>query len=606
MLRILITKALSIIIGGVLVLEGLVYVNASSSNAFHIAGLSSFVTKYHNFRDQLVHGTTDLYFFKIENWLFYLLLAALACIALVVLFRKSAKLIEKLRSKLIGTKFDLNSYRFDFEPFDAEPIIKKEQHDHFKNGFRTLMGKTPKDQPKTFVERFKSRFDEKTTPFFISDHMRSMHMLILGQTGCGKSTLMQSMMYQDMICPDGRGIIVIDGKGESSDRDAFFGLAKKAGRLDDAKCIDMGDFHASWFYNPLYVPEGMDPVIVAEKIYSIFKCSEEFYFNFQKSIFIPFFLLLHNVLKQFTFKELYNAFENTEYRSSLMARCSDTELVDSIKRKKLKLSRDFDKSLAGIEAWLSNYKSIPQLNHDVEQNQHFMIDMAKELEQGGLIYVRLPFASYPERCRDVGMLFLQEIQYLLGIRQMNNTNARPFAIYADEFGKYVHENVALALSTSRSANIMWTISTQIASDIDKVAKDFIEQIWSNTRLKFVYSQDDPNIIERISKDIGTHQQVLRTERVSKTFLGTNWSMGETSTRVTDSFRFHPNLIKNLNYFGQGYCISKLFKHKDGGVGVNVGRLDIEPVSHRPNMQFTKPTNMKGTFYENSNNQSIPV
>ncbi|MCB0272943.1 MAG: TraM recognition domain-containing protein, partial [Bdellovibrionales bacterium] len=434
----------------------------------------------------------------------------------------------------------------------------------------------------------------------------SMHMLILGQTGCGKSTLMQTMMYQDMISPDGRGVIVIDGKGESSDRDMFFGLAKKAGRLQDAKCIDLGDTRASWFYNPLYVPDDMDPKMVAEKIYSIFKCSEEFYKNFQKSIFIPMFLLLHDVLGQFTFKDLYNAFENTDYRSQLMSKCTNLELVESIKRKKIKLKFEFDKCLAGIEAWLSNYKSIPQLNQSIEENESIMIDMAEELKKGGLIYVRLPFAAYPETCHDVGSLFLQEIQYLLGIRQMNSSQERPFAIYADEFGKYVNENVSLALSTSRSANIMWTISTQIASDIDKVAKNFIEQIWSNTRIKFVYSQDDPQIIERISKDIGTFQEVLKTERVTKTALGTDWSMGESSNRVTDSFRFHPNLIKNLHYFGQGYCISKLFDHKHGGVGVNVGKLNIEPVIHRPIKVHKPKLPMKGMYYEKTYTQSFPM
>jgi len=194
------------------------------------------------------------------------------------------------------------------------------------------------------------------------------------------------------------------------------------------------------------------------------------------------------------------------------------------------------------------------------------------------------------------MLFLQEIQYLLGIRQMNSSKDIPFAIYADEFGKYVNENISLALSTSRSANIMWTISTQIASDIDRVAKDFLDQVWSNTRTKFIYSQDDPDIIERISKDIGTYQEVLRTERVSKTFLGTNWSMGESSTRVTNSFKFHPNSIKNLHYFGQGYLISKLLKAEQGAVGINVGQLNVKPISHKPVVSINHLK--KGVFDEN--------
>ncbi|MCB1197682.1 MAG: TraM recognition domain-containing protein [Deltaproteobacteria bacterium] len=529
------------------------------------------ILQYEKARNLLLFGETSFYFFSIDNWLL-LISGLIACLAFLILaIRKIESFIEKIRSRFMGSNFEIEEHTFPFIPFKSNG---------FMDGENTFLG-----------------LDKTNRPFWIDDEARSMHILALGRTGSGKSKLLQNMIYQGMCRNDKRGLIFIDGKGDKEERDIFCGMAKEANRLHEVKIIDFVEKDKSWIYNPLLVPDGLDPIIVAEKVYSIFKCSEEFYKNFQKSIFVPIFLLLHDVLGQFTFVELYNAFENTDFRIKLLNECKDQGLADSIRRKSKVMGKDFSKSLMGLEAWLSKYRSIPQLNRiPTEGDNNIVVDMAQELKNGGLVYIRLPFSLYPERSKDVGMLLLQEIQYLLGLRQAKGRDLKPFEIMADEFSKYAHENFIDCINTSRSAKIYWTIATQTLADLKKVSEEFAEGVWDNTRIKIALSQNNPDLVEKLSNELGTYQQVERTERNSNTLLGTKFSTGESSNRLVESFVLHPNKIKNLHKHGQAYCIGNLLGIKDQYIGINIGMLDVTPVEFTPDTKiFNIKTNIGGNY-----------
>ncbi|MCB0273090.1 MAG: hypothetical protein KDD46_08750, partial [Bdellovibrionales bacterium] len=164
------TKTLSFLLGSVLIVEGLLHLDRSLSKSIPL--ISEFARSYESIRSKFLYGSTDLYLFSVKNWLLSIILLITFGLVLFIVFRKCARWFEQLRSIIIGTKFDLNSYRFDFESFDADPIIKQECVNRYKHGFRTFMGKTPVNPPKNLYQRIKSRWEEKHKPFFISDHMR--------------------------------------------------------------------------------------------------------------------------------------------------------------------------------------------------------------------------------------------------------------------------------------------------------------------------------------------------------------------------------------------------------------------------------------------------
>ena len=72
---------------------------------------------------------------------------------------------------------------------------------------------------------------------FLSDEAREKHMHIVGGSGSGKSSFMESLAFHDL--ERGRGCVFISGKGDTTTRDALYGFAKFVGREKDFRYFSL-------------------------------------------------------------------------------------------------------------------------------------------------------------------------------------------------------------------------------------------------------------------------------------------------------------------------------------------------------------------------------
>jgi hypothetical protein len=89
-----------------------------------------------------------------------------------------------------------------------------------------------------------------------------------GMTGAGKTTLIESILQQD-IC-SGVPIIFIDGKGEKKLLDRILPIVEAAGRMDNFRLIDPSQPENSVAFNPFWAPHG-DPDAHVAFIFESFK-----------------------------------------------------------------------------------------------------------------------------------------------------------------------------------------------------------------------------------------------------------------------------------------------------------------------------------------------
>lgn len=82
--------------------------------------------------------------------------------------------------------------------------------------------------------------------FGIKAHDRLSHISILGKTGTGKSTLLETLATQDIVAGNGFG--VIDPHGDLAERLAHTAMAHRA---DDVVYVDPSDLTSPCGYNPL-------------------------------------------------------------------------------------------------------------------------------------------------------------------------------------------------------------------------------------------------------------------------------------------------------------------------------------------------------------------
>lgn len=111
-----------------------------------------------------------------------------------------------------------------------------------------------------------TNFRGNRTEFGILPSDRRRHVYIIGKTGMGKSTLLENMIYDDIL--KGRGVAVIDPHGDLADT-ILSNIPKS--RTNDVIVFDPSDYKNPIAFNMLEsVPRELQP-IVASGLLSIFK-----------------------------------------------------------------------------------------------------------------------------------------------------------------------------------------------------------------------------------------------------------------------------------------------------------------------------------------------
>ena len=109
--------------------------------------------------------------------------------------------------------------------------------------------------------------------FPLKELNRSRHSVICGASGFGKSTLLDTLMYDDM--KNGKGIVFIDPKGDSQTLSQFIGLCRISGR----KFSVFSEHYKGQGLVALNPVKDGSPTNIADRIHYSFNWSEEHYEN---------------------------------------------------------------------------------------------------------------------------------------------------------------------------------------------------------------------------------------------------------------------------------------------------------------------------------------
>lgn len=115
--------------------------------------------------------------------------------------------------------------------------------------------------------------DEADLPLRLDERSRLEHMHVIGTTGGGKTTLIEHMVRQDIL--NGRGACVLDPHGGHPDS-LYRRLVSWLGEsgLAASRTVHLVDANSEEFvtgFNPLAVPQGHDPAVVAEAALEAFE-----------------------------------------------------------------------------------------------------------------------------------------------------------------------------------------------------------------------------------------------------------------------------------------------------------------------------------------------
>ena len=336
--------------------------------------------------------------------------------------------------------------------------------------------------------------DGTKTPLVYKAKLRTYHTQIIGKTGSGKSVLIQSMLYQDLLA--GRGAIVIDGKGEYDFANSIYQMAAELGRDRDFRFFSLAYPERSEAYNPLRMegPEDVSPV--AQRVFAVCESDNLYYQEQAENFFKDVVALLYGTAKDFNLADVYRCVVDPGALQNIAKESTDQAAWLRLTSQLEGLADRVRMTLSGLESWMRKFSAIEPLNRFPCNEGLFLRSIIANNE---IAYFQLPAAYQQTLVRAVGKLLLQDIQMEIARRQIFDGKRPYFPVYIDEFYNFVYEGFIPAINEGRSSNIMWHLCHQSMSDLRRVSPEFEEAIWDNTRNKIILSQNNYRLCDRIAR-----------------------------------------------------------------------------------------------------------
>jgi type IV secretory pathway TraG/TraD family ATPase VirD4 len=465
---------------------------------------------------------------------------------------------NRLKGRVSGTTQREASLTFPMTKVDVLRQISRRPAGHL------FVGMTPR----------KTLLGWRWRPVYLSPRQRTTHRHVIGKTGSGKtSSVLWPSVLQDVL--DGKGVLVISGKGSDEELRTMKAIAAVANRAPELRVFSLPAWNApqlfSHAYNMVHLrprtaqDPGADPVALAQRVFSVLPMGTNEFFKTQAEVmFTNLCRLLHGMVDEagnglvFVVRDIsvcLKAIGNVGSWARALNHCLDTSLdreaAEEVRGQIRQLDREVLRTLSGLVGALEKYQS-PIVNA-------YAPDIVFEdvLQSNGLVYVQLPANLFRIQAPALGKLILMDVQQEGSLRQVfrGERNQKPFAVTVDEFYNFADVSIVDSLNKLRDAHVEYTIAHQSLADLELVSREFATAVWDNTSTKDILHQDNPELCERIARSLGTRKVNELTVRRRQGPLLTSLSTGEASSRTVETYRLHPNCIKSLARCGQGYLLS---------------------------------------------------
>jgi hypothetical protein len=283
--------------------------------------------------------------------------------------------------------------------------------------------------------------------FGLSNEDRLGHVLISGNAGFGKSSLMKNMFLQDTQNSLG-------GVWISNDRNNTHEILNKIPgyRAKDIIYLKPNDANFS-FGIDLFDGANQDTII--ETVIDIFKNI----WQGEQTDKISYFLepILYLILKNpdlVGFSEYQKIINNFNFRNQLLENCTDRKVLEFWNNYKKSDEADMQSTLIKLESINRN-----QIIRDVIDNQVRQARISDILNNNKILVLDL--SELPDgnvSARFLGNLILKKVSQLCNER--NREKSKLFSVYVDEFSSYSGEDLFSKVSNLRKNNVSLVYSQQ--------------------------------------------------------------------------------------------------------------------------------------------------
>jgi len=313
----------------------------------------------------------------------------------------------------------------------------------------------------------------------LSTNDRRRHTYMIGQTGTGKSNLLENLAFQDMM--DGRGFAFIDPHGDSAEK--LLGMVPKE-RVDDVIYFSPGDMDNPIGLN-LFEFETQDQrdFLIQESIAMLYRLYDPGHTGIIGPRYEHWFrnaaLTIMSDPNGATFIDVPQVFNDQAFTDEKMKYVTDRTVLD-FWNKEMAQTSDANKSeilgwfVSKFGAFLSN-----EMMRNVIGQTKSGFNMRDIMDNKKILLVNLSKGRTGElNSQLLGMIFVMKFQAAaMGRASLPEDDREDFALYVDEFQNFATDSFATILSEARKYRLNLVLANQFMTQLtDNIREAIIGNI----------------------------------------------------------------------------------------------------------------------------------
>lgn len=343
--------------------------------------------------------------------------------------------------------------------------------------------------------------DSSGLPISLDEVSRREHMHVIGTTGAGKTNLIEHMARQDIL--NGRGVLVVDPHGNHPDslfrRLLTWLVDSGITQRRSIHLLDPNNAAHTTGFNPLALPEGHDPAVVAEAGLEAFQRlwadeDPDSKPTIQRLLPAVMTVLSERGLTLAEALAVLDPDDREGIRELLL-----NEVKDEYARDELQWLKDMGEDRTGrrdlrIEVMgprnrIAKLLRASAIRTMVGQTEP-VIDLRRAMDESHIILANLAGGArvYEQGADLLGRLLVRFLAFHAKRRLRPDI---PFGVYLDECQRYLSGDVPVILAELRKQGVMMLLAHQWSTQLSNVDEEILSAVRNATNIKAVFRVKDP-------------------------------------------------------------------------------------------------------------------
>ena len=322
---------------------------------------------------------------------------------------------------------------------------------------------------------------------------RSRHVYIIGQTGAGKSGLLELMALSDLFY--NQGYCIIDPHGDFAIDNLKF---VPETRIKDVVYFNPADTAYPVAFNPLEVSDPAKKPNICSEVIGVLKRMFGDSWGPRLEHILRYTLLALLDRPETTLLDISRMLTDKDFRKETLEYCHDVTVLQFWKHEFGQWNdKQVNESIAPVLNKVGAFTANPIIRNIIGQPKS-SFDIRKIMDEGKILVVNLSKGLIGEdNAAILGAFLVTKVQLAAMSRSdiPDVKDRRPFYLYVDEFQNFATDSFAVILSEARKYGLNLTVANQYVAQMTDSVRD---AVFGNvgTTISFRVSADDAPILSK--------------------------------------------------------------------------------------------------------------